>query len=608
MISRSNYIAITMIMCVVLLMFQLTGISENVLMSSGENIFGEEAAEKSLISLEKHRNESRTDRLSLTADEAGRDTVGLVGDEGKACLDIGRAWCQAQIRSFCYYGDLAEAAADEDGAGFLIVDGTSLAGEQDVRALDKLSEQGRHVAVSGLPAFGSAKSGEELMDRLGIYGIAEERVSTDALRLFAGLLPGGETTYTDYKRTIPWVKLGDSVKAFAVAKPEGHDAAETENEDLPAVIWRYTPDRGNVYVVNGDYLETQPGAGLLTGFAADADEICIYPTANAQISVVENYPILADENPEVMENEYGQASSVVFRDILWSSVVAVSYDTGDALTVTASPRLDYTEQGEINESLLDFYYEQMTKETGEIGLSGYQVSDVPLSEKLEEDLVVFGKELPDYKIYTFQAGGLDESEYEHLVGEGRLLEDVNTVLTDYDGDSREPFFSCLDNGVLKLPVYMDSRVMEGEDDFRSRCLQTAYGYYGTAIDTSKVVYPESDEDHWNIISNEWSKNYRPYRTPFEVFEKTTATEADRRVRNYLALDYETRIGEDTVEITADSPDGESYYVMHVNGRTVGDITGGTCEEIEPGWYLVTVEDETARISLEEPVHAEYYIE
>ena len=113
---------------------------------------------------------------------------------------------------------------------------------------------------------------------------------------------------------------------------------------------------------------------------------------------------------------------------------------------------------------------------------------------------------------------------------------------------------------------------------------------------------------WNIISNDWSKNYRPYRTPFEAFEKTTATEADRRVRNYLALEYEAQIGEDRIEITADSPDGASYYVVRIHGKEIGEVTGGTCEEIEKGWYLVTVEDESVQITLEQTNHADYYIE
>ena len=474
--------------------------------------------------------------------------------------------------------------------------------------LKSLAEQGRDLVVSGLPDVQVMDRNRDLMRALGILRIEADEIEVDGFKLFAGLVIGGETVYMDYEQQMPYAMLDDSVTAYAVAQSEDAWIQDVENEELPAIIWRYAPDVGKVYVVNGDYLTGQLGAGILTGFAADTDEVYVYPVANAQVSVVENYPVLTNENPEVMEQEYGQDSSIVFRDILWPSIVAIYYDTDDAMTVTAAPRLDYDDQGELNKSLMDFYYEQVTKETGEIGQSGYQVSDVLLREKLKEDLELYQEVLPDYEIRTFQAGGLEEEDYERLVGKGHLLSDVDTVLTDYDGDSADSFFSYLDNGVLQLPVYMDSRVMEDEDDFRSRCLQTAYGYYGTAVDTSKVIYSESDDDSWNIISNDWSKNYRPYRTPFEAFEKTTATEADRRVRNYLALEYEAQIGEDRIEITADSPDGASYYVVRIHGKEIGEVTGGTCEEIEKGWYLVTVEDESVQITLEQTNHADYYIE
>lgn len=608
MISRANYIAITLIMCVVLLMFQLTGISENVLMNTGENIYSAEAVPEGQISLEMTRYEQQGERLYVSALQADKDTVGLIGTEDEDCLSVAREWSISQKREYCYYENIGEAAADETGAGFLIIDGEKLGSAEDVEILKSLAEQGRNLVVSGLPDVQVMDRNRDLMRALGILRIEADEIEVDGFKLFAGLVIGGETVYMDYEQQMPYAMLDDSVTAYAVAQSEDAWIQDVENEELPAIIWRYAPDAGKVYVVNGDYLTGQLGAGILTGFAADTDEVYVYPVANAQVSVVENYPVLTNENPEVMEQEYGQDSSIVFRDILWPSIVAIYYDTDDAMTVTAAPRLDYDDQGELNESLMDFYYEQVTKETGEIGLSGYQVSDVPLREKLQEDLELYKEVLPDYEIRTFQAGGLEEEDYERLVGEGHLLSDVDTVLTDYDGDSAESFFSYLDNGVLQLPVYMDSRVMEDEDDFRSRCLQTAYGYYGTALDTSKVIYPESDDDSWNIISNDWSKNYRPYRTPFEAFEKTTATEADRRVRNYLALEYEAQIGEDRIEITADSPDGASYYVVRIHGKEIGEVTGGTCEEIEKGWYLVTVEDESVQITLKQTNHADYYIE
>lgn len=605
MISRSNYIAITLIMCIVLLMFQLTGISENVLMNTGENIYAAEAVPEEQIQAEKDAYEKFLTGLEVSA---GKDqTVGLVGAEDTDCLETGRSWCIAQKREYCYYEDLTAAAEDENGAGFLIVDGTALAGEGDVRALESLSEQGRHVVVSKLPRFDSADGDSDLLKALGILRIEEDEIEADGFKLFAGLVVGGETVYMDYKLSIPYAKLNDSVTAYAVAQSEDGWLSEVENEDLPAVIWRYAPGEGRVYVVNADHLTGQMGAGLLTGFAADCQEQYLYPVVNAQVSVVENYPVLSDENQELMEEEYGQDSSIVFRDILWPSIAGIYYDTGDALTVTAAPRLDYSGDGELDEALLQYYYEQVTKETGEIGLSGDQVSDVPLASKLRQDLQLFGEVLAQYEIRTFQAGGLDEEEYEDLVGSGNLLDDVDTVLTDYDGDSGEPFFDYLDNEVLKLPVYMDSRVMEDEDDFRSRCLQTAYGYYGTAVDAAKTIYPETDRDSWNVISNDWSKNYRPYRTPFECFEKTTATEADRRVRNYLALDYETQVSDGTIRINADSPDGDCYFVLRLHGEEIKEMTGGAYEEIEPGWYLLTLTGSAAQITLEQTDRADYYI-
>lgn len=605
MISRSNYIAITLIMCIVLLMFQLTGISENVLMNDGENIYAQEAVPEEQVAPEQQSYEDQMDQRALAT--ATRECVGLIGDPSEECLEIGRDWSVLQKKDYCYYGNLGEAAADVSGAGFLIVDGTTL-GETDVEALRTLAEQGRHVVVSGLPDSRLLDTNRALRQSLGILEIVEDEITVDGFKLFGGFMLGGETIYDDYAQEMPYARLDDSVTAYAVAQSEDAWLQELDNEDLPAIIWRYAPDVGKVYVVNGDYLTGQMGAGLLTGFAADTESVYLYPVVNAQVSVVENYPTLADENKDYMEREYGQNSSIVFRDILWPSIVAIYFDTDDVMTVTGAFRLDYDDREKLDENLLRFYYEQVTKESGEIGLSGYQVSDVPLEEKLEEDLDFLEEVLPNYEILTFQAGDLEEAQYASLVGEGNLLEDVNTVLENYREDDGETFFEYLDNGVLKLPIYMDSRVMENEDDFRSRCLQTAYGYYGTGIDTSRVIYPDSEDDSWNIMSNDWSKNYRPYRTPFVCFEKTTASEADRRVRNYLALDYETSVEGEQMRITADAPDGDCYFILRLHGQEIEEMTGGSYEKIENGWYLLTLTEDTAELTLTQTEHAHYYIE
>ena len=617
MVSRSNYIAITLLMCVVLIMFQLTGITENVLLNTGENVYSSEAVTEKMARQEQQTYEQQTKALLLTVGE--ENCVGLVGDSEEECLKAGRNWCIMQKKEYCYYSTLTEAAEDTDGAGFLIISGRELGTDEDAEALEKLTGDGRDIIVSGLPDVVDLKENAALMQALGILDLEDDEVTISGVKLFSGLLIGGETVYKDYEQKIPYVKLEDSVTAYAVAWAEDGWVEELENEDLPALIWRYSLNQGKVYVVNGDYLNGQLSAGLLTGFAADSEEYYLYPVVNAQVSIVENYPMIAKENTAVMEQEYGQDSDIVFRDILWPSIVAVYYDTDDVMTVTGAVRLDYSQDGDVDESLLQYYYEQITKMSGEIGMSGYQVSDIPLEEKLQQDIELYEEVLPDYEILTFQAGELEDEEYEDLIGEGNLLEDVNTVLTDYRENGEETFFSYLDNGVLKLPIYMDSRWMNDDDDFRSRCLQTAYGYYGTALDTSKVIYPDSENDSWNIISNDWSKNYRPYRVPFECFEKTTASEADRRVRNYLALDFETEVSQESeaggeagaernIKIRVDAPDEESYFVFRLHGEEITGMTGGSFEEIEDGWYLLTITEDSAEVSVKQMDHADYYIE
>ncbi len=605
MVSRANYFAITLIMLIVLVMFQLTGISEAVLMNTGENIHAAEAVTEELAAQERAAYDSLTAGLS---EGTGDGRVGLAGSRENPALQVGENWCISQKKEYCFYGDLSEAAEDPDGAEILIADGKSL-GTEDGQALLTLSGQGRNVILSGLPDTGLLEENRELRQALGIVEIEAEEIRTEGFRLFAGLMLGGEVIYEEYPQEMPYARLGNSVKVYAVARQEEAQFQGTDREDLPAVIWRYAGGEGAVYVVNGDYLTGQAGAGLLTGFAAEMEPVYVYPVVNAQVTVVENYPVLTDENTAFMEEEYGQDATAVFRDILWPSIVAVQFDTEDALTVSMAPRLDYHGSGETEEQLLEFYYEQVTKESGEIGLSGWQVSDVPLEEKLQEDMELLHSILPDYQILTFQAGGLEEEEYRGLVGKGKLLEDVNTVLTDYkEEDASGAFFSYLDGDVLQLPVYMDSRYMEDPDDFRSRCLQTAYGYYGSALDAAVVIYPEGEADRWNLISQEWAENYRPYRVPFECFDKMTASEADRRVRNYLAADWQFSVSEDQITIQADAPGGETYYVLRLHGSEVAEITGGTAEEIEEGWYLITVTEETARIRIEEQNLPGYYIQ
>lgn len=70
-------------------------------------------------------------------------------------------------------------------------------------------------------------------------------------------------------------------------------------------------------------MEDETGLGLLTGMVYETRNYLIYPVVNAQNLVVQNFPSLAEENTDKMQEIYGNGTKDVNRDIVWPSIAAI---------------------------------------------------------------------------------------------------------------------------------------------------------------------------------------------------------------------------------------------------------------------------------------------
>lgn len=141
---------------------------------------------------------------------------------------------------------------------------------------------------------------------------------------------GGENIYRaenkeeenrqDLKLTFPWFKLGDGTKTYMKGFPEDQTL---KTQDYPVVIWRKNFGTASVFAVNGDYMGDETGLGLLTGMVYETRNYLIYPVVNAQNLVVQNFPSLAEENTDKMQEIYGNGTKGVNRDIVWPSIAAI---------------------------------------------------------------------------------------------------------------------------------------------------------------------------------------------------------------------------------------------------------------------------------------------
>lgn len=603
MLSRSNYFVITSIMIIILVLFQFTGVSEDVVLRNAENV----NIDNTYSDIQKDELRSLYEKVYEGLTKQGNESqVGLVGYEDEPYIKAGREWCINQKKTYCIYTALEEVLSQEKIPDFLIIDGSSLSTEKDGELIKELGESDKTIVISGLPQISVLEKEKSIRDCLGIKTIKENVLKISKIKIFSGFLLGGETNYDGIELNVPYVSLTESVKVFAVGQFNDNDSSAVENEDLPPIIWRNYNNNGMVYTVNCDFLESRIGAGILTAISSDCNSEYLYPIVNAQISVLENYPLLSDENEDLMNSIYGHDSVSVMRDIVWPVVAGIYYDTNEKMTAVCSPIFDYSGDKKTDDSLLEYYYQQITKMSGEIGISGWQKSSVSIEEKLKKDFEIYDLILPNYQFNTFYEGELDKEDYEYLFLDGELLEDINTVLVSYEDKSDNNIFEYGQNDIIRMMMYMDNAVHDDEDDLRLRCMQTAYGYYATEIDMSKVIYPESEEDYWNKLSENWSKFYRPYRIIFDYFDKMTVAEADTRIRNYMSLEYGYERNGNTVSLKVNSYSLPCYFILCLNGEDISDIEGATAQMIENDRYILTVSKPTVNIKLEQSEEANYY--
>ena len=124
------------------------------------------------------------------------------------------------------------------------------------------------------------------------------------------------------------------------------------------------------------------------------------------------YPVLSEENGEEMMRRYNRSLSAVSQDIIWPNMVDISRSSKLGVTCMTAPQLDYVDYEFPREDLLARYLKMLNEQKMEAGLSGVNLSNTPLKQKLSEDYDYMQTTLPSYLFTSFYAGSLEEQQVE----------------------------------------------------------------------------------------------------------------------------------------------------------------------------------------------------
>lgn len=604
MISRRNFAMLTVIMLVVLFMFQAAGIAKNYLNNAQTNEYA----------LENQTDQDQTGAFSIS--DATERMVLFVGDAGTSQVrNTVISWCTYSKRGLIEVETVADMTPFVEQAQAVLIDSAVLDPVNDVSVLQDYVDRGVNLVFCNLPDVSVVGTNVELEELLGIKGVFEPQVQLTGVELFDGFLLGGAQTYQatkpeeeklqDMDLTVPWYLTLDGNQTYMIGLMEElkSQKGEIPNEYAPGLIWSYSKNgNGRVFVVNGDFMEDVTGIGILQSMMYELNDYELYPIVNAQNLSVVNYPSFAQENSEEITARYSRELPSLYRDVIWQSISSVTERNRSKTTALLAPQYDYSDG---NEPMADTftYYAKLFREKGmEIGLSTQQVSDVPLEEKLARDLSFLNENLEGYEYRAIYTPDPDAVWRKSILSE-EGLSDITTVLSDYDGS--KPVLSYK-NGLLMQRATNDAFSHTYRENFRMRAIETALGYTSVIMNMERVAYPKSNEDNWEKLYEQFAANLMTYWKPYSAFDKTTLSESDVRGRRFLNLDYSEQRRGDVICVSVQNFEEEAFFILRTHGEKVTAVENGTFTQLEKDDYLIGANEEKVTITLEKEHSLEYY--
>ena len=610
MVSRRNFLTITIMILILFFMFQFTGVMKNQLNEYGVNEYDQSTY-------------TQLNAESVFSNEVPANALADVFYIGIASGDVAKvvsSWCEYSKRSLQMYATLS-ACDNVPENQLIILDGrTTVRTDADITILQEWIGKGVNIIFARMPDISVIQRSNQLQQILGIDHILSTDVTLNGMHLFSGFFLGGERIYEaqtkedekrqDLDHDIPWYVTGAGTKTYLVGTltDEMFDATvpqslldqytnmeelSAKNILLPAVIWRYGTINSKVFCVNDDFLMDELNLGILSAITAQITNYDIYPVVNAQNLVAADMPAFSSENEEKMQELYAQSASAVYREIIWTSLVALQETTDAKLTCMVTPQFDYDDAQEPDGSAVTYYLKQLKEQNGELGWSATNQSNLSVADKLAIDKTFWKNYGADYKIASAY---LRDGSQKSAAALALKDEDVRTLVVAGE-DTTSPIISYATDNITQQKVTSAGITHTFSDDLKLRSMETALGYSNITLDLLSVTYPKTKQDSWEKMLRKLSPNLTTFWKPFEAFTHTTLSESDQRIRRFLAIDYEQERQGDNIAVMVKNFDQQAWFVLRLNGETVKSVKGGSSTKIEDGAYLICAEKDKITIKV-----------
>lgn len=614
MLSKRNFGMMMTIILVILILFLSSAVLREYFNDYNEN----HSADSEWVKRSEETKETKDSKNS----EKNWHII-YIGKQDTGYYESIQEWCTYRKAEFEEYSEtkkaLKKAEAYENKNTYLLISGSVL--EKDTETVsDSLTsyvEAGGKIIFCSLPDYLVIAKSETLKNLLGIQQLRAKTVTLQEIWLYGGFLLGGETCYSfdelqdpdriDMEREIPWYDISSRTKTYMVGfiKAEEQTKQELHNEDMPAIIWRCNIGEGSVFAVNGDYMEGKSTLGILDAMVYESQNYALYSIVNAQNLSVTGFPDLTKENEKKFAEVYGFDSKQFCQNIVWPDLVSVAQDGDWKITAYLAKKQDNVSKEDADVKSLVDYLKYFNEESAEAGISLGRMNDTDIQKSLEADKQEIEKQDITYPFSGAYIRSENEEQLSKLVKDEKLkiFSDVRTICKAYDEE--QPVFSWLTDWITTQAITMNGYQYTYKDDFRLKSIQTTLGYSNVQVDLYQLIWPQEREDEWEVVSEKLASNISTYWNPFSVFEKTTITESDTRVRRLLNESVTSSRKADKISIKVENFNEDAWMMLRTHGEKIDSMKNGSWEKIEDDAYLLHLTSSQATVTLKSDTELYY---
>lgn len=600
MLSKRVYFTVSALMMLVLFMFQFSGIIRKKYNNFDEN--------KYAVSEKNDLNKNNVFTVLTDEDKVVKSISGYIvyiGDINTKTGNTVYEWCNYTKRNLLVYKTVSQYHRyNEKYPDAILIDSDYVNIDRDIDTFSLLTDYGINLVFCTLPSYSEISENQRFEQLCGISPHSES-VNASGLKLYSGFLFGGEAWYTkendpdgkfqNMNLTIPWYNTSNATKTYMSAVVESEDGSKIDNEDQPAVIWRKSHDHAYVFCINGDYIKDISGIGILTAIMSESKDLDIYPVVDSQSVIVNNFPMFSFENDDAVEKYYLRNTSSLLENVIWPDISNLAESTGARFTFMAAPQINYSDNNLVSVREMDYFFRLFSEISSEAGLTTTRDDATSIDEKLTADAGIFSNYLSNYK-FTFIIARKDELE-NVLSSKNSFIDDVNTIVTDSQDYGGTKLFSYVNDNVINVECPVTSDKYTYSDDFRQRCFQTALAYTNIEFNMTGVCNPDDEKELWNEEIKSKSTALTSYMKNSKMFTKCSISQADKRIREFMAADYSYKQNSSYVSLDITGAQETARFIVRLRTGEVENVSGAVCTKVEKGVYLITAQSKHVEMTI-----------